>query len=76
MPKGEKTKDAVCCPECCDVKSRGGQGGGAVYGLGFIGALVYFIGQSTTFWLGVLGVLKAVVWPAYAVYFGLQVLLG
>lgn len=26
-----------------------------VYGLGFIGAVIYFIGQATTFWIGVLG---------------------
>ena len=28
---------------------------GAVYGLGLIGAAIYFISQATTFWLGVLG---------------------
>jgi len=41
---------------------------GAVYGLGFIGAAIYFISQATTFWLGVLGFLKAIVWPAFMVY--------
>lgn len=46
---------------------RGG-GGGAVYGLGLIGALVYYIQQSDGFWDGVLGVLKALVWPAFLVY--------
>ncbi|KKR62560.1 MAG: hypothetical protein UU02_C0044G0014 [Candidatus Woesebacteria bacterium GW2011_GWA1_40_43] len=30
-------------------KYSGGGAGGAVYGLGFIGALVYFIQHSTTF---------------------------
>jgi hypothetical protein len=46
------------------------QGGAseAVYGLGFIGACVYFIGHTATFWLGVLGFLKAIVWPAILVY--------
>ena len=39
-----------------------------VYGLGFIGALVYYIGHATTFWLGVLGFFKAIVWPAMLVY--------
>lgn len=42
--------------------------GGAVYGLGFIGAAIYFIGHATTFWLGVLGLLKAIVWPAILIY--------
>jgi len=41
---------------------------GAVYGLGFIGAAVYFISQSTSFWMGVLGFLKAMVWPAFLVH--------
>lgn len=40
----------------------------AVYGLGFIGALIYFIQYATSFWMGVLGVLKAIVWPAILVY--------
>jgi hypothetical protein len=41
---------------------------GAVYGLGFIGAAVYFISQATSFWIGLLGFLKAIVWPAFLVY--------
>jgi amino acid permease len=41
---------------------------GAVYGLGFIGAVVYFIVHATSFWMGVLGFLKALVWPAFLVY--------
>ena len=41
---------------------------GAVYGLGFIGAAVYFISHATSFWVGVLGFLKAIVWPAFLVY--------
>lgn len=49
--------------------------GSAVYGLGFIGAAIYFISQATSFWIGVLGFLKALVWPAYLVY-GLLKLLG
>lgn len=41
---------------------------GAVYGLGLIGAAIYFISQATGFWIGVLGFLKALVWPAFLVY--------
>ena len=41
---------------------------GAVYGLGFIGAAFYFISHATGFWMGVLGFLKAIVWPAFLVY--------
>jgi len=39
-----------------------------VYGLGFIGAAVYFIQHASGFWMGVLGILKAVVWPALLLY--------
>lgn len=42
--------------------------GGAVYGIGMIGAMVYFISHADTFWIGVLGFLKAIVWPAFLVY--------
>ncbi len=42
--------------------------GGAVYGLGFIGSVIYYISTANSFWLGVLGVLKSVVWPAFLVF--------
>jgi hypothetical protein len=41
---------------------------GAIYGLGFIGAAVYFISHATGFWVGVFGFFKALVWPAFLVY--------
>jgi len=40
----------------------------AVYGFGLIGAWIYYISHATTFWLGVLGILKGIVWPAMLVY--------
>ena len=49
-------------------KKQEGAAGGAVYGLGLIGAAIYYIQQADTFWLGVLGFLKALVWPAFVVY--------
>lgn len=67
MPKEENN-------ECCSSKNKNlnnscNAGGGAVYGLGFIGALVYFLSHATSFWMGVLGILKAMVWPAMFVYY-------
>ena len=47
---------------------------GAVYGLGVVGAAVYFITTATSFWLGVWGFLKAIVWPAFLVYEALKAL--
>ena len=44
----------------------------AVYGLGFIGAAIYYIMQATGFWIGVLGFLKALLWPAFLVYEALK----
>ncbi len=40
---------------------------GAVYGLGLIGAAIYYISVATGFWMGVLGLLKAIVWPVFLV---------
>jgi len=51
---------------------RGNSPSGAVYGLGFIGAAIYFISHAATFWTGVLGFLKAIVWPALLVYEALK----
>lgn len=41
---------------------------GGTYFLGFIGAAVYYIQASSGFGEGVLGFLKALVWPAFFVY--------
>jgi len=47
---------------------------GGVYGLGFIGAAIYYISSAGGFWMGVLGLLKAIVWPAFLVYEALRYL--
>jgi len=44
----------------------------AVYGVGLIGAAIYYISTATSFWIGVLGILKALVWPAFLVYEALK----
>lgn len=44
----------------------------AVYGVGLIGAAIYYISTATGFWVGVLGVLKALVWPAFLVFEALK----
>jgi len=45
-----------------------------IYGLSFLGALVYFIQHATSFWFGVLGFFKAVFWPAMVIYKVLELL--
>ncbi len=49
-------------------KMKGNQVSGGVYGLGFIGAAIYFLQHATTVWAGVLGLCKAALWPAVLVY--------
>jgi hypothetical protein len=56
-PKHHKTR----------IVTRSG-GGEAVYGLGMIGAWIYFIGHAATFWIGVLGFIKGILWPAFMVF--------
>ena len=60
--------------KCCKNNNSSHASGGAVYGLGFIGAAVYFISQAATFGAGLVGFLKAMVWPAFLVYEALKAL--
>lgn len=39
-----------------------------VYGMAFLGALVYYLQQATSFGMGAIGVLKAIFWPAVLIY--------
>ena len=48
--------------------NRGAVCGGGFYGLGFLGAVIYYISTASGFWMGVLGILKALVWPAFLVF--------
>ena len=61
MAKKKNVKQTVqkCCQDGC---------GGMVYCLGFIGAAIYYISTATSFWNGVLGFLKAIVWPVFLVF--------
>lgn len=51
-----------------DMYAGGGGNCGGAYGLGVAGAAVYYIQHADTFWIGVLGILKAIIWPAMLVY--------
>jgi hypothetical protein len=50
------------------MKDNSNAGGGMVYCLGVIGALVYYFQNADTFGQYVLGLLKSFVWPAMIVY--------
>jgi len=62
-------KDNCMKPHHCHHHS-----GSAIYGLGFIGSAVYYISTATGFWNGVLGFLKAMVWPAFLVFHAMKFL--
>jgi hypothetical protein len=64
-----------------EEKSKHHRGGGmnngmfsGIYGMAFIGALVYYLQQATTFLIGVLGFLKALFWPGVLMYKILELL--
>ena len=51
-----------------EVTMKCNNAGGAVYGFGVVGALVYYLQHATTFMVGLLGIVKAIVWPAMLAY--------
>ena len=68
----KKSKKMGCDHDmnCCNSMKwgHGSYGTGCfAYMLGFIGAAIYYISISTGFWSGVLGFLKAIIWPLFLV---------
>jgi hypothetical protein len=59
----KKIKKTMGSKKNVTVKTSNG-----LYFMGFIGAAIYYISTATDFWVGVVGVLKAIVWPAFLVY--------
>lgn len=55
------------------IKKAGNQGS-VLYGMGFIGAVVYFISHAVSFWGEVLSIVKAIFWPAFVIYKVLELL--
>jgi hypothetical protein len=68
--KGEKMTAEIETTEQEDQKIQVRVQGSSetVYGLGLIGAWVYFIGRATTPRERVKGFFKGLLWPAYLVY--------
>jgi len=65
MAKKKKVNKEIKCKTNFNCKSGCG---GCAYFLGFLGSAIYYISIATGFWNGVLGVLKALVWPAFLVF--------
>ncbi len=66
--KRRSTKNAKIMPVCVKPNIRFGGCGGAVYGLGFLGALIYYLTTATSVWVGLIGIVKAILWPAFVVF--------
>jgi hypothetical protein len=54
--------------------NAGAAGGGAVYGIGLFGALVYFFGAAGTFGEYALAIVQTLFWPGFLVYEALKAL--
>lgn len=68
MTKEEKVSD--CC-EKVTVKNHsclGSGSSGAIYGLGVIGALFYFLQGANGLWSVLVGIGKAIFWPAILMF--------
>lgn len=74
MKKEEKM--AECCGDKIfsrghhDCKCHGHHGGcsNPIYGLGIIGALFYFLQNAVGFSMVVMGIIKAIFWPAVLMF--------
>lgn len=51
-------------------------GGNAVYGLGLIGALIYYLQAADVWWEYLFAFVQAMFWPAFLVYEALQAIAG
>ena len=69
MAKKKSSKKRVVKKECkMPACKPSAPGCCAVYGMGLLGALVYYISTATGFWSAVWGIIKALLWPAFLVF--------
>jgi len=67
MKEEKKSKDCCCNEKIVSKKYHHGHHrsqSNAIYGLTVIGALFYFLGNATSFGTVILGIGKAIFWPA------------
>jgi hypothetical protein len=55
-------------------KGRVGGSPSPIYGLGVLGAWVWFWQQADGFWWHLLAILEGIIWPAFVVYHALAAL--
>ena len=64
----KKIEEKFNCNYVKNTNNKSISNNNCIYALGIIGAAIFFITTATSFWAGVLGLLKAIVWPAFMVY--------
>jgi len=68
MVKKSKKMSKKVSKDSCKTSYHSAGCHGCGYGLGIIGAAVYYLSSTVGFWNGFLGLLKALVWPAFLVF--------
>jgi hypothetical protein len=68
MPKRQTPQKRNVAIHINKIKCAPGGMGGCIYGLGFLGALIYYLTTATSVWMCLLGIVKAVLWPAFLVF--------
>jgi hypothetical protein len=68
IKKGAKKLEELECNNKKGVKKHVGSGGSCIWFLGFVGSAVYYIQQASSFGSIVVGLLKALFWPAFLAY--------
>jgi hypothetical protein len=66
--KKSKPKTEAIKMKCCSWNVRESGSCGCSYFLGFFGAAIYYVSQAAGVWGGIVGILKAMVWPAFLVH--------
>lgn len=72
MPKDKENKW-----DCCGGKGNkvsGNMAGGSIYGLGFLGAVIYYFQHAASLQDGLWGLFKAIFWPSFLVYKLIEIL--
>lgn len=62
----ETQVDAKCCGR--KWKHAHASAANTVYGMGFVGALIYFLQHANGFSAVLMGILKALFWPGFLIY--------
>lgn len=67
MPS-KKSRKSKKVKAVCKEKFEKSSKGMAIYGMGFIGAAVYYVSTAPDVWGAIVGLVKAIFWPAFLVH--------